>query len=421
MIGRIRESATPASVGKRRFVVLTLVVLAAAAAAGLVVHIGTPGDNALTVRRSSAVTIAAAKFPWEVRPSPPSLVPLAELRPGGPPPDGIPPIDHPKFVSVRAAEKWLEGREPVLALFSAREARAYRLQIMTWHEIVNDVVGGDPITVTFCPLCNSGLAFDRRVRTTAQARKFVETGRAVLDFGTSGRLYRSNLVMYDRQTKSLWIQFTGSSITGPFMGTHLRILPVQILSWAEFKTAHPHGDVLSRDTGFSRGYGTNPYVGYDDTGSSPFLFDGAPDHRLPPMERVVTVDLDGHAAAYRYTMLSRLAHGRSAVVRDRAGRADIVVFFQRGTASAEDRSDIASSRDVGTTGIFEPTAAGRRITFAARDGKFVDEQTGSEWNIEGEATAGALRGTRLKPVPHVDTFWFVWAAFRPATKIWSGK
>ncbi|MEX2393677.1 MAG: DUF3179 domain-containing (seleno)protein, partial [Actinomycetota bacterium] len=201
---------------------------------------------------TSSGTAADVRFPWEVEPPARSLVPLDEIVSGGPPPDGIPPIDRPKFVTVSQADDWLADTEPVILLDHRGDVRAYPLQILTWHEIVNDVVGGDPLTVTFCPLCNSAIAFERERATTRDARRLVGDERTVLDFGTSGRLYRSNLVMYDRQTKSLWIQFTGKAVAGPFMGAELEKLPVQIVAWSEFARAHPDGRVLSRDTGNQR-------------------------------------------------------------------------------------------------------------------------------------------------------------------------
>lgn len=367
-----------------------------------------------------STSAAGALFPWEIDPPPPSLVPLEDIRSGGPPPDGIPPIDHPKFLAVSAADEWLEDREPVLALVHEGEARAYPLQILTWHEIVNDSVAGDPITVTFCPLCNSGIAFERRVRTTDDARQMLGRDEVTLDFGTSGRLYQSNLVMYDRQTKSLWIQFTGQAVAGPFMRTDLRNVPVQIVAWSEFKDAHGDGRVLSRDTGNERDYGRNPYAGYDAIGASPFVFDGDPDDRFPPMERVVAVTIDETSKAYRYRSLQEAAEDRAAVVHDEIGGRPIVVLYRLGTSSALDRSDIADSKDVGATGVFVPEVDGRRLTFEPEADRFFrDRETGSTWNLLGEAMSGELEGSRLEPVTHDDTFWFVWSTFRPETTIWS--
>ncbi len=237
--------------------------------------------------------------------------------------------------------------------------RAYPIQILTWHEIVNDTIDGDPITVTFCPLCNSAIAFERRVETTPEAREMLGVREAILDFGTSGRLYRSNLVMYDRQTKSLWIQFTGQAVAGPFIETRLENVPVQLVAWKDVRAAHPDVAVLSRQTGHNRAYGRNPYVGYDDANSSPFLFDGPTDDRLRPMDRVVTVREGDRATAYPYATLERRARGDATVVMD----GDVVIFYRKGTASALDASSIAAGRDVGATGVFSAVLDGRKLTF----------------------------------------------------------
>jgi len=336
-------------------------------------------------------------------------VDLQEIRSGGPPRDGIPPIDHPQFVAPSDANAWLGDTEPVIAFANGCEARAYPLQILTWHEIVNDVIGGAPVTVTFCPLCNTAIAYDRTLDGT------------VYDFGTSGLLRESNLVMWDRQTESLWQQFTGEAIVGDLAGKALRRLPVLIISYAEFKASYPEGSrVLSRDTGARRPYGTNPYVGYDRADQSPFLFDGTPDTRLPPMERVVTVALNGQYAAYPYANLAQ-----KRVVNDAVGGRSLVVVWRSGTVSALDRDQIVGSRDVGATAIYDATLDGRALTFAPLAGEstepgaafFRDNETGSGWNLIGKAVSGPLAGKQLAPIVHGDEFWFVWAAFLPATAV----
>ena len=214
-----------------------------------------------------------------------ALVPLEEIISGGPPPDGIPPIDRPAFIRPAEAAAWLVAKEPVLALEIKGDARAYPLQILMWHEIVNDVVGGVPVTVTFCPLCNSGIAFERTVDGTT------------LDFGTSGKLYKSDLVMYDRQSHSLWAQMEGRAIVGARAGTRLKLVPANTLAFEEWRTIHPAGKVLSRDTGHSRNYGLNPYQSYDQLHLGPFLFRGRLDPRRPPKERVVGIKIGDAARA----------------------------------------------------------------------------------------------------------------------------
>ena len=214
-------------------------------------------------------------------------VPLEEIRSGGPPKDGIPAIDDPRFVDVGQADDWLEGKEPVVRVRAGGKVRGYPLQILIWHEIANDTVGGVPLAVTFCPLCNTAIAFQRDF-----------DGR-VLDFGTTGRLRYSNLIMYDRQTESWWQQADGRAIVGRYAGEELTRYPADIVSWRDFKAAHPKATVLSRETGYRRDYGHNPYVGYDHVDRPPFLYQGPPTPEImPPMARVLTLELGGEAVAY---------------------------------------------------------------------------------------------------------------------------
>lgn len=325
-----------------------------------------------------------------------------DILSGGPPKDGIPAIDNPRFINIEEADEWLQDLEPVTVFEHDGDARIYPFQILTWHEIVNDVVGGRPVAVTFCPLCNTAIVFDATV-----------DGRE-LDFGTTGRLRYSNLLMYDRQTESWWQQATGEAVIGEFVGRRLELLPAPIISWAEACDAYPNAQVLSHDTGFRRNYGQNPYAGYDNANSSPFLYSGpsTPD-RLPPMARVTTVELNGEAVAYPNEVLEEVH-----VANDTVGGIEIAVFWQEGLASALDSSAIAGGRDVGANGVFKRTLDGQTLTFADDDGAIKDEQTGSTWNVLGEATAGELAGEQLQPVVKVDHFWFSWAAFRPDTRIY---
>ncbi|TEU00250.1 MAG: DUF3179 domain-containing protein, partial [Dehalococcoidia bacterium] len=258
-------------------------------------------------------------------------VPYREILSGGPPKDGIPSIDEPQAVSIEEADAWLKPQEPVILVQIGDEARAYPIQILMWHEIVNDTMGGVPVTVTFCPLCNTGVAFERTF------------DGQVLDFGTTGRLRYSNLIMYDRQTETWWQQATGEAIAGEFTGRQLTFVPASLISWADFKAAHPEGTVLSRETGYSRDYGRNPYAGYDDVNNSPFLYRGPETPgALPPMARVVTVDLNGEAVGYPYDVLQEVH-----VVNDIVGGVPIVVLWAPGTASALDALSVAGGDDVG--------------------------------------------------------------------------
>ena len=332
---------------------------------------------------------------------PDPLVDSTEVISGGPPPDGIPPVDDPVFIDPGEAD-WLAGDEPVVALEVGDEHRAYPVQIMIWHEIVNDEVAGVPVTVTYCPLCNSALAFDRRL------------GERLLTFGTSGMLYRSDLVMYDRQTESLWSQIEGRAIAGHLTGQTLERVPVQVVTWDQWRQAHPDGLVLDRDTGAERDYGRNPYVGYDVAADDPFLFRGDADPRLPPKERVLGLgDVDGDPTALT---LSAVAQSR-VVELDVAG-STVVVWAAEGLRSALDTQDIASGRLVAATGAFDPVLDGQRLTFSpAGDDTFTDAQTGSIWDVLGRAVSGPLTGEQLRAVGHLDTLWFAWAAFHPDTRL----
>ncbi len=331
-------------------------------------------------------------------------VPFSEIISGGVPKDGIPPLDSPNFVEPAEAGQWLGDREPVISFELNGDARAYPLQILTWHEIVNDQVGGTPVAVTFCPLCNSAIVFDRRLEGVT------------LDFGTSGRLRHSDLIMWDRQTQSWWQQLTGNAIVGQLTGRQLDFLPAAIVSWAAFKEAYPQGRVLSRNTGHVRRYGQNPYGGYDDTARPPFLYRGDLDGRLLPKERVVALNIEGRDLAFPYTVLEK-----EGVVNYTVGSRDIAVFYEKGTASALDSISIKDSRDVGAAAVYDATLQGRKLTFRKSGGGFTDNETGSTWNLLGQAESGELQGATLTPVVHANHFWFAWAAFKPDTVIYQGS
>ena len=173
-------------------------------------------------------------------------IPYNEIFSGGVPRDGIPPLDFPSFTTVAQADDWLEAREPVIAFELNGETKAYPLQVLTWHEIVNDTVGGVPVVATFCPLCNSAIVFDRRL------------DGEVYDFGVSGNLRNSDLIMWDRQTESWWQQLTGEGIVGELTGKQLALLPATIIAWEDFKATYPDSAVLSRETGFPPGLWPQP-------------------------------------------------------------------------------------------------------------------------------------------------------------------
>ncbi|HEV2149699.1 MAG TPA: DUF3179 domain-containing protein [Longimicrobiaceae bacterium] len=352
-------------------------------------------------RTDTAVTRLAGAERWKTDFSR-RAVPLHEIVSGGPPRDGIPPIDRPRFETVRAGNRWLTDRDPVMVVEHGGQVRAYPLAILIWHEIVNDVVGGLPVAVTFCPLCNTALVFDRRA-----------AGR-LLDFGTTGRLRHSDLVMYDRQTETWWQQATGQAIVGTLVGTRLRAVPQTTMAWKTARETHPGLRVLSRETGHDRPYGRNPYVGYDDRASSPMarFFNRDTDPRLAAMERVVAVDAGaGWAVSFEHL-------ARERVVNATMEGTPFVVLWQPGAASALDRGKVAEGRDVGQTAVYDRRLGGRTLTFRAVSGGFEDRETRSRWDLAGRAVGGPLKGRRLRAVPHGNHFWFAWVVFRPETRLW---
>ncbi len=250
-----------------------------------------------------------------------TTVDLEEILSGGIPRDTIPAIDEPTIGTLAEGAEVYDPREPVITVTVNGETRGYPLTILIWHEIVNDTLGGLPITVTYCPLCNSAVVFDRRV------------GDQVLDFGTTGNLRFSDLVMYDRQTESWWQQFTGEGIVGEFAGTELTFLPVRIEPFNVFAARNSGADVLLRTPGFARNYGVNPYGAYD-TGDQP-LFPGIPEpDGIAPMAYVVAVEDE----AWSLDLLRE---------KKRIEAGDLVLTWEPGQISVLDHAYIKESRDIG--------------------------------------------------------------------------
>lgn len=326
-----------------------------------------------------------------------SAIDLDEVISGGVPRDGIPPIDNPRFLSVGQVDD-LSPQSPVIAIEIAGDARAYPLEVLTSHEIVNDVVGELPVVVTFCPLCNSAIVYERRV-----------DGK-VLRFGVSGNLRYSDLIMWDDQSESWWQQLTGEALVGHYRGHQLKMVTSQLVSFEVFRQRYPAGKALRGPRG---GYGNNPYISYDSS-AHPFLFKGPVDSRLFATERVLAANLGGQQVAYSFGALRQ-----SRVVNDRVNDTDIVILWQPGAASALDAGDIDSSKDAGMALMYDRRLPnGDILNFRYVSGAFIDEQTKSRWNIWGEATAGPLTGTRLKQLHAYPHFWFAWAAFYPETTLY---
>ena len=265
-----------------------------------------------------------------------------EILSGGPPKDGIPAIDDPRFVKVGDADKYADT-EPVISVTVNGQSRAYPLQILIWHEIVNDTLGDVPITVTYCPLCNSSIVFDRRMEDQ------------VLDFGTTGKLRNSDLVMYDRQTESWWQLFLGEGIVGEMTGKRLKMLPSRVEPFATFKTRFPDAEVQVPSSAGMRAYGANPYR-YYDSAEVPFLYRGDMPKGIKPMVRVVVV------AGEAWSLPLLRAKGTIAT-------GDLTLSWRAGMNSALDSSAIRDGRDVGSVAVQRRAGSGLEdvvhdVTFA---------------------------------------------------------
>lgn len=274
-------------------------------------------------------------------------IPQGEILSGGPGKDGIPSIDNPKFISANNAS-FLNASDPGIGLTALGESRFYPYRILVWHEIVNDTIQGKPVLVTYCPLCATGIVFERSIDGEAQ------------EFGVSGKLWQSNLLMYNRaaseSNESLWSQVLGEAVVGFHTGTKLTVVPSEIVRWGDWKTQHPDTKVLSTETGALRDYGRDPYGDYYTSESVSF---GANfrDTRLHPKALVHGIEVDGTYKAYSDDALKRV----------------------------ETLDDSAGGKKISVT----KTPAGG-VRFAA----------------DGE------------PLPSIPSFWFSWLAVHPDTELY---
>jgi hypothetical protein len=326
--------------------------------------------------------------PGEVEPpAEPLLDELAEnVVSGGPGKDGIPAIDKPDFVAASEVD-FLDDADPVFGLVHRGEVRCYPQLVLVWHEIVNDVVGGQPLSVTYCPLTGSVVAF----RGDAERRP--------LTFGTTGKLVNSNLLMYDRVTDSEWPQLLGTAINGRLRGQQLQELPLVWATWGRWRTAHPDTVVLSTDTGHLRSYGRDPYGSYAPlggyyAGGGPIFPVMAESDELDPKEVVVGVKAEGSYLAVRK---SRIEDRETLPLS--VGRTPLLAVWDE---------------ELSTARVFLRRVSGRTLRFeqsARRD------QSGSEWNAQGRAVSGPLEGEQLHQAPFLDVMWFAWHAFYPSSEI----
>jgi hypothetical protein len=329
-------------------------------------------------------------------------VSLGDIMQSDVPRDAIRAINTPRYTPVSDID-WLAPTSPVIVLRLEGDdasARAYPLAVMLLHEIVNDTVADVPIAVTYCPLCNSPIIYERTVDDNA------------LMFKVSGNLRRSGFIMYDEESESWWQQFTGEAIVGKHTGAMLQIVPSTVVGFGEFVAHYPDGLVMVGDAEQpDQVYGTTPMIGYDS--ALPMYYREEVDARLPAMERVLAARINGQAIAYPFSALSQWQ-----VVNDSVADVPVVAFWQPGALSVLDNQTIDHSRDVGMAALFKRTLNGEVLRFQVTDAGMVDVNTGSEWNIFGEAVAGELRGQQLERVDCFPHFWFAWAGTYPDTDVY---
>ena len=336
-------------------------------------------------------------------------VPLSEIQivlPKG----SFPTLDDPKFVEKKEGLEMFFAKEPVIAIEINGKAKAYPLNILTIHEIANDVLEGIPILVTYCPLCNSGIVFNRELNHNGET--------SILEFEPSGMLSKSNLVMLDRKTETLWQQLMGTAIVGTYNKAELEILPSLFISVEEFFSRYPKGKILSKKTGFTESekqYGYNPYTKYDaKTEPLKRFFDSDKvDKRLPAMERIVDIENNGDYKIYSFNSVAK-----KGVINDIFKTSKVVLFYKSGTVSILDENDISKSKNVGSVTVFNAIFDGLHLTFKKKKGIFTDSQTKSKWDITGYCYAGKLEGNQLQIMPHSNHFAFAWLAFNPTSEIY---
>ena len=336
-----------------------------------------------TTATSDTLSLSSEEFTLMETDGVKHLIPLSEIRGGGPPKDGIPSIDNPVFAEVSDSD-FVSDSDTVIGLHINGEAKAYPLFILVWHEIVNDRVGGMPVSVTYCPLCYTNQVFERII-----------DGQEV-EFGTSGKLYNSNLLMYDRLTESYWSQALGLAVTGELSGYQLDLVPFDVIAWGDWKILHPDTTVLTTDTGAIRPYDTDPYGNYYTEPGIMFPV-AHRDDRLGLKEIIVGFTQDNIHKAYTQNDIES-----NVLINDSIGDTPILLvsLFSQNARS------------------FDRTLDDDVLDFVFLDDTITDIQTNSQWDYNGLSVSGESAGKQLKRIPNEPGFWFEWVAFHPDTLLY---
>ena len=310
-------------------------------------------------------------------------IPLDKIRSGGPPKDGIPSIDNPVFAEISDSQ-FMSDSDTVIGLEINGEAKAYPIFILVWHEIINDRVGGIPVAITYCPLDYTTQVFERIINGVE------------VEFGTSGKIYNSNLLMYDRITESYWSQALGSAVKGELTGYQLNLIPFDVITWKDWITLHPDTVILTTDTGYIRSYATDPYGNYYTDPRIMFPVEHS-DDRMHPKEIIIGFNQDNIYKAYKQNDIES-----NIIINDSIGDTSVMLISLY--------SENARA--------FERTIDDVILDFEYVDGQILDLQTNSEWNYDGLSISGKYGGMQLERMPIEPGFWFEWVAFHPQTLVY---
>lgn len=310
---------------------------------------------------------------------------------GGPPPDGIPPIEDPIYISIAEAEDFMNSGDPIFVLESEEGIKAYPQKILVWHEIVNEFIDGKAVSITYCPLTGSAICY----------KGDLESGET--NFGTSGKLVNSNLIMYDRETRSYWPQILGVAINGSEEGKLLEEIPIIWTTWDKLVNTYPEARVLSLDTGFFRSYGVDPYGSYQSERSyynsgEPFFAVMAKDNRFESKEVVIGIKAGNSVAALSKTLVSE-----KGILNIEVGGKSIVAFYDKALDAVR---------------VYSRELEEKILEFEMEDKTLKDSGSGSLWNIFGESIDGDHKGKKLEWITSFDVMWFAWYAFYPDTEVY---
>jgi len=308
---------------------------------------------------------------------------------GGPPQDGIPPIEEPNYVSILQARSFLDDNDVVFLVENSNPVKMIPQKILVWHEIVNERIDGEKVSITYCPLTGSVIGYKGKI------------GEIDTTFGTSGKLLNSNLVMYDRSTESQWPQILGVAVTGSQRGKKLEKFPIIWTTWKKARDKYPNAIVLSTETGFQKSYDRDPYGSYQKNGTyydtgGPIFSIMSKDDRLPEKEIVIGIKIHNSELAVVKTKIAK-----DTVVNLSLKEEPIVAFF-------DDTLD--------TVRVYSRKIGDHELNFKLNNGMISTED--STWNIFGESIEGKMKGTELKIINSFDVMWFAWAAYYPETVIY---